>query len=160
MNKKYIAILISCILALFIAIFWLLFFRIEKKMVYANPNELIDGFRMTKEITSSGQKDYNRRVKKIDSLYGAMKNGATDYNALLIQSIVNEKDSLKAYRDRYTNEQAITIKKRIQSYANDFATENNYQLVIGGELINCSTSENDVTEKLLTYINKRYEGIH
>lgn len=161
MNKKFFLLAVMNTFLILVIASWL-FYKSNDKIVYANFGKLFDGFRMTKEMTQFGQKDYDRRVKKIDSLYVLMTIRQADQKSEVLRAIVSEKDSLTAFRQRYIAEQSQKIKKRIENYSKEFAAEKGYQLIISGESANSvlyCAPEREITNELLTYINKKYEGL-
>lgn len=161
MNKKFFLLtFINTFLILTVAA-WLFYGR-NDRIAYADYSKLFDGFRMTKEMTSSGQKEYDRRIKRIDSLYLLMNIKGENERPALVMAINNQKDSLAVFKERYIGENSITIKKRIESYAQQFAEERNYSMVLSFQTndgaLYCEPSK-DVTAELLNYINKKYEGL-
>lgn len=167
MIKNYKNVLITCnilgiiTLSLFIIFTYL---NTSPKIVYVDNIKLFDNFNMTKELKKSGEKEFNLKKATVDSLYATLQSPeiSSSEKKLVMQQFVRQKEELEQFNQYFAAEQSSKIWTRIKSYSSEFSKENKYKLIIGSE--NKSTvlfaDENiDVTNDLLTYINKKYEGL-
>ncbi|MDR6763827.1 outer membrane protein [Flavobacterium sp. 2755] len=136
----------------------------KSKIVYVNNVKVFEGFNMTKELKKVGEKEFNNRKLHLDSLYSKLQ--SPEISSLdkknLMQIFIQEKEELNQFNDYFGAEQSAKIWTRIRSYSSEFSKENNYQIIIGsddkGNVLFADESI-DITNDLLTYINKKYEGL-
>ena len=159
--KKNLPTVAIGLAVLLLAIF-IYFTKNQTDIAYADFSKLFEEFRMTKEMRGIGQRNYSAKIKRIDSLHLAMNTSALDKRAAILIKINAEKEALKVFGEKYANEQSLLIKKRIESYSADFAKEKGYKMLLsfasGDGVIYCEPT-NDVTNELLNYLNKKYEGL-
>lgn len=134
------------------------------KIVYVDNIKLFDNFNMTKELKNSGEKEFNLKKMTVDSLYAKLQSPkiSSSEKKLIMQQFVQQKEELEQFNQYFAAEQSSKIWARIKSYSSEFSKENKYQLIIGSEnKINVLFADEniDVTNDLLTYINKKYEGL-
>ena len=136
----------------------------DKKTVYVDNNKLFEGFNMTKEMKRVGEKEFNARKKGLDLMYSKLQSQSIleEDKKTIMQQFIRAKEELEQFNQSFATEESSKIWSRIHGYTANFSQENKYQLIIGSQ--NKQTvlfaSENvDVTNELLTYINKKYEGI-
>ncbi|WP_158626849.1 OmpH family outer membrane protein [Flavobacterium sp. GT3R68] len=163
-NKLYLVVVVNSILiCLLIAIF---VFNIlgSNKIVYVDNIKLFDGFNMTKEMKRVGEKEFNARKSVLDTLYFKLQSPAiseTD-KKVMMQQFIQGKEELEQFNQNFGGEETSKIWARIHSYSEEFSKTNNYDLVIGSEnkrSVLFADGDVDVTNELLTYINKKYEGL-
>ncbi|WP_317047379.1 OmpH family outer membrane protein [Flavobacterium hydrophilum] len=166
MIKNYKSVLLfSNILTITILLFFILFnYNNSPKIVYVDNIKLFDNFNMTKELKNSGEKEFNLKKMAVDSLYTKLQSPeiSPSQKKLVMQQFVQQKEELEQFNQYFAAEQSSKIWARIKSYASEFSKENKYQLIIGSEnKINVLFADEkiDVTNDLLTYINKKYEGL-
>lgn len=164
-NKSSLLLIIT-----FLLIFSLIFYVILKeftsktKIVYVNNSELFDGFIMTKELKSSGEKEFIRRKTALDNLYTQIqsKSIGASQKEILMKQFIQGKEELEQFNQIFATNESSKIWSRIHSYTEDFSKENGYQLIIGSEnktTVLYADEKMTVTKELLMYINKRYEGL-
>lgn len=161
-SKPLIYIASAVITVLFIAVMFLFFYSKTASVVYVNNKKLFDDFRMTKEIKLSGEKLVQEKQKELQLVYEklqAVKN--PNEKALLANEFEKKRSDLEMFNQTYGAEQTEKIWERINSYSVEFSKSKNYKLIIGSEsnrsLIYGDESL-DVTNDLLKFINKKYEG--
>jgi outer membrane protein len=126
--------------------------------------KLFDGFNMTKEMKKVGEKEFNARKRILDSLYSKLQLPSipeSQKKAMMTQ-FVQGKQELEQFNQSFAAAEVTKIWSRIHDYTKDFSKENNYQLVVASDTKNTilfASESIDVTNDLLSYINKKYEGI-
>ncbi|MEO8535549.1 MAG: OmpH family outer membrane protein [Flavobacterium sp.] len=154
----------------YLLIFSLIFYIIisayisKTKIVYVNNSELFDGFVMTNELKRIGEKEFITRKTALDNLYSKIqsKSIAASEKETLMNQFIKGKEELEQFNQAFASSESTKIWSRIHSYTEDFCKENNYQLILGSENKTNVLYADDkitVTKELLTYINKRYEGL-
>lgn len=117
---------------------------------------------MTKEIMKTGDEELKRGKNHLDSLY-VFLNNATNPNEkeIIVKEIANTRDILEQFQKKYSVESSEKIWERINEYSSLYSQKNNYKVILGkqydGTIIYGSV---DVTDDLLKYINKKYEGFN
>lgn len=140
------------------------FFQSNKEIVYVDNAKLFDGFIMTKEMRRAGEKEFNSRKSILDNLYSNLQSpsiSATEKKQLM-QQFIQGKEELEQFNQVFGSEQSSKIWARIKSYTDEFSKNKNYKLVIGSDnkqTVLFADEKIDVTNELLTYINKKYEGL-
>lgn len=136
----------------------------EKKIVYVDNSKLFDGFTMTKEMKRAGEKEFNTRKKGLDLLYSKLqfKSILEEDKKSIMQQFIRGKEELEQFNQSFATVESSKIWSRIHGYTADFSQENKYQLIIGSQnkqAVLFADENVDVTNELLTYLNKKYEGI-
>ena len=140
------------------------YFFTSEETVYVDNIKLFDGFNMTKEMKKIGEKEFNSRKMILDSLYSKLQSNTvseTDKKQIMPQ-FVKGKEELEQFNRNFAGEESLKIWARIHDYVADFSKENHYKLVLGSEnknIVLSASEEVDVTNKLIYYINNKYEGI-
>nr|WP_228520480.1 OmpH family outer membrane protein [Flavobacterium sp. CSZ] len=148
-----------------IVIFYLTYTYTQKnKTVYVDNVKLFNDFSMTKELKNSGEKEFNLKKSKVDSLYSKLQYPGLSISEkkITMQQFVQYKEELEQFNQFFAAEQSTKIWARIKSYSAQFSKDRNYQLIIGSDnkqTILFADEEIDVTNDLITYLNKKYEGI-
>lgn len=167
MIKKVKTPLIVCNIILIFLVLISLFFSYSNSgsgIVYVDTVKLFDGFRMTKELKHSGEKEFNYKKSRLDSLYTKLQSSEildTEREAQM-QEFIQAKEELEQFSQVFAFEQSSKIWVRIKSYSSEFLKENGYQLILGSENqtdVLFADESIDVTDDLLSYINKKYEGL-
>jgi outer membrane protein len=140
------------------------YIQIQPKTVYVDNIKLFDNFNMTKELKISGEKEFNLKKLNVDSLYAKLQlpEISSSEKKILMSQFVQQKEELEQFNQYFATEQSSKIWARIKSYSSEFSKENKYQLIIGSEnKMNVLYADEsiDITNDLLTYINKKYEGL-
>jgi outer membrane protein len=162
MSSKYLGNgLLITVLSIFLLFY---FFRPNKEIVYVDSVKLFDGFVMTKEMKRVGQKEFNARKLVLDNLYSSLQSAtktAAEKKAIM-QQFIQGKEELEQFNHVFVAEQTTKIWSRIKSYTSEFSKNKNYQLVIGSdnkEMVLFADEKIDITEDLLVFLNKKYEGL-
>lgn len=135
-----------------------------KKIVYVDNNKLFEGFTMTKEMKRVGEKEFNARKIGLDLLYTKLQSQTIleGDKKTIMQQFIRGKEELEQFNQSFATEESSKIWSRIHGYTADFSQENKYQLIIGSQnkqAVLFADENVDVTNELLTYLNKKYEGI-
>ena len=118
---------------------------------------------MTKEMKRIGEKEFNTRKLSLDSLYSKLQSQTISEGdkKIVMQNFIKGKEELEQFNQNFASEESSKIWTRIHGYVNEFSKEKKYQLVIGSEnkrTVLFADESIDVTNELLIYINKKYEG--
>ncbi len=154
-------ILLISVLALFLLFY---FFKSNKEIVYVDSVKLFDGFVMTKEMKRVGEKEFNSRKLVLDNLYSNLQSPTISASEKkeLMQQFIQGKEELEQFNQTFAAEQTNKIWSRIKSYTAEFSKDKNYQLVVGSDnkqAVLFADEKIDVTNDLLIYLNKKYEGL-
>lgn len=154
------ALLIS-VLSFFLLFY---FFKSNKEIAYVDNQKIFDGFVMTKEMKRAGEKEFNSRKLVLDKLYSNLQSAtiSASQKKELMQQFIQGKEELEEFNQTFAAEQTTQIWSRITSYTAEFSKEKKYELIIGSDnkqAVLFADEEIDVTNELLTYLNKKYEGI-
>lgn len=145
---------------------WLFFalFSEQRSIVYVDSVKLFEGFKMTKEMRRVGEKEFNERKILLDNLYASLQGSSLSVlqKKELMQQFIQGKEELEQFNQTFASEQTQKIWSRIRSYTSEFSKDKNYQLIVGSDnkqMVLFADEKIDVTNDLLTYLNKKYEGI-
>ncbi|PXY42828.1 hypothetical protein DMB65_02085 [Flavobacterium cheongpyeongense] len=160
--KVFFLIIVNILLIGVLTLFF--FFQYNKQIVYIDNVKLFDGFVMTKEMKRAGEKEFNSRKSVLDKLYSDLQSSSISASERkqLMQQFIQGKEELEQFNQVFGSEQSLKIWARIKSYTTEFSRDKNYKLVIGSDnkqTVLFADEKIDVTNELLTYINKRYEGL-
>jgi outer membrane protein len=164
-NKLNLLIIFNILLiGLLITCFAFMLLEPNKRIAYVDNNKLFEGFNMTKELKRVGEKEFNTRKKGLDLMYSKLQTQTIPERdkKMLMQQFIREKEELEQFNQSFATEEASKIWSRIHDYSNEFSQENKYQLIIGSQskqAVLFADENVDVTNELITYINKKYEGI-
>ena len=155
---------ITLLLFVLVASFFPNFLPSHKKIVYVDSIEIFDGFAMTKEMKRAGEKEFNSKKLVLDDLYSNLQSPtiSASQKKELMQQFIQRKEELEQFNQTFAAEQTTKIWSRIKSYTAEFSRDKNYQLVLGSDnkqVVLFADEKIDVTNDLLTYLNKKYEGI-
>lgn len=160
-SKLYLSLIILNIVLIFFLAYN--FFKTSEKIVIVDSKKLFNEFVMTKEIKESGNKTIKIMDSKIDSLSNMLKLSDGVRKQELIKIIFEQREMIENFDAEYTMQESPKIWKRINSYAKDYSNKNQIRFIIGsqydGDILSSNDSD-DITNDLLMYINKRYEGIY
>ncbi len=143
-----------------------LFFKKEKQSEnYAviDKEKVFNEFKMTKEIKNQINILNNKLKIKYDSLsyiYSTVQNVHIKID--VEQKLKLLSDEIEQVNGVYREQEVLKIWKRIRSYSKDYSNISKYKLILGfennGDIVYYEEAK-DITNELLQYINKRYEGI-
>lgn len=159
------ALLIFNVLLITVIVFFVgLNYMQKSKTVYVDNVKLFNNFSMTKELKNSGEKEFNFKKLKVDSLYSKLQYPGISLSEkkIIMQQFVQQKQELEQFNQYFAAEQTTKIWARIKSYSSEFSKDKNYQLIIGSDdkqTVLFADEKIDVTDDLLTFLNKKYEGI-
>ncbi|WP_347067442.1 OmpH family outer membrane protein [Flavobacterium sp. WV_118_3] len=164
-NKFRILIITNIALFLLIAVGAATFFIANNspKIVFVDNVKLFDGFNMTKELKKRGEQEFNSRKKVLDSLYAVLQQeGASEIQKEAItRELIAKKQEFEAFNQQFATEESAKIWSRINGYTSDFSKEKNYDFILGSEnkrSVLFAKETVDITNELIIYINKKYEG--
>jgi outer membrane protein len=124
--------------------------------------KLFENFAMTKEVKQRGENEFNRRKLEIENLYTKL-NITTDEKSRrqIFEKIVKAKNDLDAFNQAFINEESNKIWVRINNYTQLFSNTQKYKLIVGSEgkeTVLFGDPALDVTNQLVAFMNKKYEG--
>lgn len=146
----------------------------DKKIVYVKTGELYDGFEMKKELehayitVQTGRKQQldsmeleikmlNKRLETDGPKKGLIEAFETKRAEYLQKKQQFEEDNA-LMQDQYTSK----IRKQLNQYVADYGKENNCDYILGAEgsgALMYAKEKDDITGKVLIYINNKYKGI-
>ncbi|MBO9702039.1 MAG: OmpH family outer membrane protein [Sporocytophaga sp.] len=163
--------------ALFIVLFLIggvcVYFLIPK-IGYINSSKVFTEFKLKKELETDLKKLELAKQRDLDSLKAELE---ISYNELNSSSKKSEKDISefkvahqqyyireKQYNENYqraADQYTQQVWKQLNSFIKEFGKQEGYDFVLGangaGEIMYADEND-DLTEKVLEYCNKRYEG--
>ncbi|THF47143.1 OmpH family outer membrane protein [Flavobacterium supellecticarium] len=164
-NKFRILIITNIALFLLIVVGAATFFIANNspKIVFVDNVKLFDGFNMTKELKKRGEQEFNSRKKVLDSLYAVLQQeGASEIQKEAItRELIAKKQEFEAFNQQFATEESAKIWSRINGYTSDFSKDKNYDFILGSEnkrSVLFAKETVDITNELILYINKKYEG--
>jgi outer membrane protein len=153
-------------ITLFVLVIFLAFNFLDPnpKIVYVDNVKLFEGFNMTKEMKHLGEKEFNTQKESVDSLYTKVQSPTISDSdkKIVMQQFIQSKEALEQFNQSFAPEQSSKIWSRIHGYVDEFSKEKKYQLIIGSEnkqAVLYADEKIEVTNELLNYINKKYEGL-
>jgi len=159
MNSKFLIwIVINSVIGVCV-IAYLVIRNIEKPdQAFVINQELFAGFNGRSELNQKLEYVKERHKQVLDSLFVQMKNEKDEEGLKSLseksRKFISDEQELS---ERYTQQ----IWKQINAYVNDYGKENDYEMIFGangsGSLMYAREAVN-VTDEVLEYINKRYEG--
>lgn len=132
----------------------------NENIYYVDNVKLFDGFSMTKQMKSIGEKEFNFKKKEIDSLYLLLQNGSTS-DKHTTELFVKKREELEKYNQEYAVNEVEKIWTRINTYSKEFSEEKGYTLVVGSDNkrnVLFASKKIDITYELLAFMNNKYEG--
>ncbi len=164
-KNKNVLLLYLNLIGLLLIVSFLIYstFQTSEKIVYVDNVKLFDGFYMTKEMKRIGEKEFNSKKSIVDTLYAKLQSALISeaQKKQLMPQFVQSKQALEQFNQGFATIEVPKIWSRINGYASEFAKQNNYKLIIGSDnkqTILFADEKIEVTQNLLTYINKKYEG--
>lgn len=136
----------------------------KAKILYVDNAKVFESFSMTKELKRNGEKEFNSRKANIDALYSKLESNkiSDPQKQALMKQFIQEKEELNQFNDFYSSEQSSKIWARIKSYSAEFSKENNCSIILSSDnngTVLFADESIDMTDKLITYINQKYEGL-
>ncbi|HEX9981247.1 MAG TPA: OmpH family outer membrane protein [Flavobacterium sp.] len=161
-NKINLLVFLNTFLLAFVLIFLFIYHAPSPEVVYVNKMKLFENFAMTKEVKQRGENEFNRRKLEIENLYTKL-NITTDEKSRrqIFEKIVKAKNDLDAFNQAFINEESNKIWVRINNYTQLFSNTQKYKLIVGSEgkeTVLFGDPALDVTNQLVAFMNKKYEG--
>jgi outer membrane protein len=155
---NFVGILLLAIFYIFNYLFY------SEKIVFVDNAKLFDGFNMTIELKKNGEKEFNIRKKNLDSLYSKLQsaNISESDKKRLIPIFTKGKEEIEQFNQIYGTEQNSKIVSRINDYMEIYAKDKGIEMIISSQnkqSIIYASDKVDKTKEILSFINKKYEGI-
>lgn len=134
------------------------------EVAYVDNQKLFDEFNMTKEMKRIGEKEFNTKKKELDSLYTIIQSDGLPQSdkETLTKAFIEKRENFEAFNQTFAQQESAKIWKRINGYVAEFGNDNNYKIIIGSETkrdVLFAKESINITPDLITYINKKYEGL-
>lgn len=131
-------------------------------IVYFESHRLFQNFKMTKESRGILESEFKQRKNNVDSLNVLLQEATVgERKDYLLNQFLDQKEELENFMQNSEIDASQKIWLRINTYSKDFAEQNGYNLIFSTnekESILYGSPHLEVTDELLNYINKRYEG--
>ena len=163
-NSKKITILYGALLMLLLLFVGYKELFTSQEIAYVDNQKLFDEFNMTKEMKRIGEKEFNMRKKELDSLYVIIQSDGLPESdkETLTKTFIEKRENFEAFNQTFAQQESAKIWKRINGYVAEFGNDNNYKIIIGSETkrdVLFAKESINITPDLITYINKKYEGL-
>lgn len=162
-SKILVLSLINFLLTIFLVFLFLKKEKQSENYAVIDKERVFNEFKMTKEIKNQINILNNKLKIKYDSLsyiYSTVQNVHIKIDAE--QKLKLLSDEIERVNGAYREQEVLKIWKRIRSYSKDYSNSSKYKLILGfennGDIVYYEETK-DITNELLHYINKRYEGI-
>lgn len=146
----------------------------QPKSAYVELDKVFDAFELKKELESDLEKIGKIKLGQVDSLKFVLEGMQRNMSA----SGKKDQESIKqyqkeayevAYKKQQVEENIETLKqeyndriwKQLNQYIKDYGHENKYEFLFGASgsgSIMYSKKENNMTDDVILYVNKRYQG--
>lgn len=164
-NKANIHNYINTTLLLTLAVIGFFYSASKKEeLAYIDNIRLFNGFNMTRDIKAIEEVKINEKVKELDSLYVTFQSSKDKENLVLKnlqQQIALKSKSLQEFQDNYSHNLSNSVWERLNEYIKEYAEDNHLKIVFGtsgnGNIMYAHDSK-DITNQILEYSNKKYEG--
>lgn len=117
---------------------------------------------MTQEMKRKGEKEFSRRKDEIEQMYASLPTLVDSKEKMrVLDNIAIAKEELQKFSDAFSRTESDKIWLRINTYIKTFSKEHSYKLIIGTEGnrgVLYGDPGQDITNVLITYVNKKYEG--
>lgn len=141
----------------------------DSKVGFITTMKVFDAFRFKKELEKKYQTVQIAKQGYLDSLRLCIEFMEKPEGKQLNEANVNELKKVYLLKERQYNEEnealykdyTERIWKQLNQYVEDYGKENHYKYILGangqGNIMYADPAE-DLTEKVIQYINARYEG--
>jgi len=136
----------------------------EKPFNYIDSVKLFNGFNMTKDLQAINMPKLEKQKKVVDSLYKEVlkqKNASEEE----MQNLQYQFNMAKAQFQNMNNELSENANKqiwtRLNAYAKEYGQANNIKVVLdarNSQTILYADPAYEITDKLLEFVNAKYEG--
>lgn len=137
------------------------------RIAYIDLPEVFAGFELKKDLESKLQSEVNQKNKLLDSMKLAIGHMPTETEGDL-QKIAYGKQNILQAEEAFRRDNEVKVKQfddqifsRLNTYMKEFADEEGYDFILGAEgsgLIMAASDKVEVTEKVIEFINKKYQG--
>lgn len=138
--------------------------RSSSDIAFVNNKKLFDAFQMTKEIKKSGEKQIQVKQNELKFIYEKVQMTTDIKEREALERVLEQKENdLEVFNQMYSKEQTEKIWNRINGYTKDFFKTKEYKIIIGSETnrdVIYADQSIDVTNDLINFINKKYEGLN
>lgn len=146
----------------------------QPKTGYVELDKVFDAFELKKELEADLEKIGKIKLGQVDSLKLVMERMQRNMSASGKKDAESIKQYQKeayevAYKKQQTEENIEILKqeyndriwKQLNQYVKDYGHENKYEFLFGASgsgSIMYSKKENNMTDEVIIYVNKRYQG--
>ncbi len=159
--KQYYLVIITLLLFISISIYFLTKSN-TKEFYYVNSRILFEEFKMTRESEKTGKQTIYELDLLVESLRAKIEfEPNIQLKEHYFQEIIASQNKIEHFKTNFIKEEHKKIWSRIKSYIKEYPEIKNCQLIVGSETesdVLYYNPEIDITQDLLKYINKRYEG--
>lgn len=137
-----------------------LFFKSES-IVYVDNIKLFEAFNMTKEMKKRGEVQFLSQKNRLDSMYKSIIKLPIDKQESMSKQFVLERNELEQITQQFAIQESEKIWKRLNEYIKEYSSNKSYKIVLGStnqQQVLYADSDADITNDLITFVNKRYEG--
>jgi outer membrane protein len=158
-RNKFIFFLVINSMGIILVIIFLFFKSFSSpKVVCVDNIRLFDNFNMTKEMKSAGEREF----KSIDLLSQKLQTSNSEVEKKQLSSLILlKKNDLVQFNDSFAQQESVKIWQRINGYLKDLSEENKYSIIIGYDnprVVLFHEDRLDVTQEIIDYVNRKYEG--
>lgn len=136
------------------------------RIAYVDLPKVFNEFELKKDLEARLMSDYKDKSRIIDSLKLAL--GQTDIKVngdfqkvgYQRQNIIQTAEALEYDHQNKSQELNGQIYKRLNEYVHEFAREEGYDFILGAEgsgIIMAADAKKDITEEVISYINRKYQ---
>ncbi len=143
-------------------------FMKHNKIAYVDAERIFNEFKMKKELEQKLVLSESERKGTLDSLELKIKmfkdvEGDRDnmYLETLKREYFQKRQEFGEYTDFISDKYNDQIWKRIRQYIKDYGSQNGYHFIYGqsdAPTLLYSDAKEDITEQVLIFMNKKYEG--
>jgi len=159
MKKAVIALFVLNLLSLGISIYILLSHSQDKKIVYADAIQLFNGYKYKTDLEKAGQGTLSKLKASLDSVGIIYKVNPGNPNTQLL--VAEKQQQLSQAYEAMNKEINQKVWERLNPLIQAFGKEHHIEMLIGangmGTLLYAS-EEKDMTQDLIQYVNRAYEG--
>lgn len=168
-QNKYILIAFMVVIAAIAALF---FIPKRYKLAYVDNTRLFQEFTLKKELEAAYKKTENARKAQLDSMMLELKMISREYestrNTKLLNLLEIGKEQVMMKQKEYEEDnQVLTeqydaqIWKQLNQYMKEYGDKEGYDFIMGAQgdgALMYAGEKNNITDDLISFVNKRYEG--
>ena len=135
----------------------------SQRIVTVDEQLLFKKFQMKLDMKRIGLLEVQTKQKNIYDLHNQLQVEGLqeEVKNRLMQELIGKREELDQFNQQFSMEETRKIWQRISSYTKEFSEKKNISYLVGTsnkQTILYTTPTSDVTNELLVFINKRYEG--